>query len=138
MTRILLLALSFLGVQQAVSLEGRWTGTSICIERNGPCHDEHVVYYIDRTGPDSAGITPLRLDAKKIINGVEEDMGVLGPCRFTHATNSLYCPMPPNVRPGDWRFTLTGDKLDGGLWVPDGRKFRDVHVRRDLPQDTKK
>lgn len=84
------------------------------------------------------GITPVRLDAKKIINGVEEDMGVLGPCRFTHSTNSLYCPMPPNVRPGDWRFSLTGDRLDGGLWIPGGKQFRDVHVKRAPPSDTKK
>ena len=138
MTGFLLLGFLFLSPQTSAGPVGRWTGTSICIERNGPCHDEQAVYYIERIGPDSAGIAPLRIDAKKVINGVEEDMGILGPCRFTISANSLYCPMPPNVRRGDWRFTLSGDKLDGGLWIPGGKKFRDVHLRRAQPSDAKR
>lgn len=138
MILLFLFALTLYNAQSPSGPEGRWTGTSICIQRNGPCHDERVVYYIERIGADSAGITPLSVDAKKIINGVEEDMGVLSPCKFTHSTSALYCPMPPNVPPGDWKFTVTNDKLDGGLWIPGGAKFRDVHLTRVKALDSKK
>lgn len=116
--------------QKNASIEGTWTGTSICLVRNSPCHDEQVVYRIARIGADSAGITPLRVTMTKIVNGKEEDMADLAPCAFTHSTASLHCPMPPAARAGDWSFTATGDKLDGGLWVRGGTKFRDIHVKR--------
>jgi len=109
-------------------IEGKYRGTSICIQRNGPCHDEQVVYYIARVGPDSAHVTPLRVTMNKIIDGKEDDMADFSGC--TYSGHSLHCPMPPNVRPGDWRFTLTGDKLDGGLWVSGNIKFRDIHLTR--------
>ena len=116
--------------QKNTSIEGTWTGTSICLLRNSPCHDEQVVYRIARIGADSAGVTPLRVTMTKIVNGKEEDMADLAPCSFTNSTASLHCPMPPSAKPGDWKFTAAGDKLDGGLWVSGGTKFRDIHVKR--------
>lgn len=116
--------------QKNTSVEGTWTGTSICLLRNSPCHDEQVVYRIARIGADSAGVTPLRVTMTKIVNGKEEDMADLAPCSFTNSTASLHCPMPPSAKPGDWKFTAAGDKLDGGLWVSGGTKFRDIHVKR--------
>lgn len=116
--------------QTTRSLEGAWKGTSICLLRNTACHDEVVVYHISRLAPDSAGITPLRVTMNKIVNGTEEDMADLAPCTFINATGALHCPMPPTVRPGDWNFTLNGDRLDGGLWTSGGTKFRDIHVKR--------
>lgn len=115
-------------LQAPPAIEGKYRGTSICIQRNGPCHDEQVVYTIKRIGPDSAHVTPVQLTMNKIISGKEEDMAVFSPCTFSGS--SLYCPMPPTAPPGDWRFTLTGDKLDGGLWVRGGVKFRDIHLTR--------
>ena len=130
---LIMVLLSSSAPQANGSIEGTFRGTSICIQRHTACNDEHVVYYIARIGPDSAGVTPFRVTANKIINGIEEDMGVVSPCRFTHKTSSLYCPMPPTVRPGDWRFILTNDRIDGGLWVPGGARLRNVHVVRDHP-----
>ena len=124
------LAANVAQAQKNTSIEGMWTGTSICLLRNSPCHDEQVVYRITRIGADSAGITPLRVTMTKIVNGKEEDMADLAPCAFTHSTASLHCPMPPTVRAGDWSFTAAGDKLDGGLWIRGGTKFRDIHVKR--------
>jgi hypothetical protein len=123
--------------QKNTSIEGTWTGTSICLLRNSPCHDEQVVYRIARIGADSAGVTPLRVTMTKIVNGKEEDMADLAPCSFTNSTASLHCTMPPSARPGDWKFKAAGDNLDGGLWVSGGTKFRDIHVKRvvtPLPQ----
>ena len=130
------------GVSQRQSAQGstapigRWTGTSTCLVRPSPCKDEHVVYYLERTGDDSAATTPERLTANKVVNGREESMGDLT-CRFTHATSSLLCPMPPQYQPGEWRFTLHGAALTGGLWMADGTKFRSVQVRYDADQRPK-
>jgi len=131
MLLILTHLLSTLAVRGTASIEGTYTGTSICIQRNGPCHDEQVVYYITRIGPDSAHVTPLRVTMNKIVNGKEEDMAVLSPCTFSGSL--LACPMPASARPGDWRFTLAGDRLDGGLWTRGNTKFRDIHVTRVKP-----
>lgn len=111
---------------------GVWRGTSVCLVRGTACKDEVVVYHIARTGPDSAGIAPLRISANKIVNGAELEMGDLE-CRFTPATAQLLCPMPPQYARGDWRFTLVGTQLDGGLWMASGEQFREVHVKLNGP-----
>src|SRR4051812_8007988 len=51
---------------------GVWRGTSTCTKRPSACHDEIVVYRITRTTADS-----LSMDARKIVNGQEEEMGVI-------------------------------------------------------------
>ena len=129
----LVFSTSAASAQQTPDLAGVWNGTSVCLLRNTACHDEGVVYHISRLAPDSAGTTSLRVTMNKIVNGVEEDMADLAPCVFTHATKSLHCPMPPAARAGDWKFTLDGSRLDGGLWIRGGTKFRDIHVTRAGP-----
>lgn len=98
---------------------GVWRGTSLCLVRPSPCNGEVVVYRITRAiAPDSVAI-----DARKIVKGREEEMGVLT-CGFTAA--QLTCSMPRGV----WRFTVRGDSLLGELRVSDGSKFRDVRAAR--------
>jgi hypothetical protein len=100
---------------------GVWRGTSLCRVRPSACKDEIVVYRIARVnGSDS-----LSLDANKIVNGKEEDMGVLG-CRATASGAQITCTMVNGV----WRFTIRGDSLVGELRLPDNRKFRDVSTTR--------
>ena len=100
---------------------GTWRGTSLCLVRPSPCHDEVVVYRITPVkGSDS-----LSMDARKIVNGKEEEMGVLS-CAFTAQGASLACPM----RNGMWRFTVSRDSLVGELRTPDGTRFRDVRTAR--------
>ena len=118
------------GAQAVKSVEGIWRGTSKCLVQPSACHDEVVVYYINRTDPDSGQTGQLFVTANRITNGVEVDMGTLGPCTFTQKTSALKCPMPAGLKPGEWRFILRGDSLDGGLWTPGEVKFREVHVRR--------
>ena len=103
------------------SVVGTWQGTSICLAHPSPCHDELVVYHI--TSADARD--SLTIDARKIVHGVEEPMGVLG-CRFDAANSTLDCRMPN----GAWKFTVRGDSLTGDLRLPDHTKFRDVRVRR--------
>ncbi|HEY0529455.1 MAG TPA: hypothetical protein VGD02_11540 [Gemmatimonadaceae bacterium] len=100
---------------------GVWRGSSLCLVRPSACHDEVVVYRIaPMTSRDSVS-----LDARKIVNGQEDDMGVLS-CAVTAAGAQLTCPM----RSGVWHFTIRGDNLTGEVRLPDGRKFRDVRATR--------
>ena len=100
---------------------GAWRGTSLCQVRPSPCNDEVVVYRITATTARDS----LALDARKIVNGQEEEMGVLG-CRFDAPSAQLTCAMPNGV----WRFAIRGDSLVGDLRLPDGTKYRDVRTAR--------
>ena len=100
---------------------GVWRGTSLCLVRPSPCHDEVVVYRITRLNASDS----LSLDARKIVNGREEEMGVLA-CRFAASNASLTCTIPRGV----WRFAIRRDSLVGELRLPDSTKFRDVRAAR--------
>jgi hypothetical protein len=100
---------------------GVWRGTSLCRVRPSPCNDEIVVYRITRVNASDS----LSLDARKIVNGQEEEMGVLG-CRLAASGAQFTCTLPNGV----WRFTIRGDSLVGELRLPDNRKYRDVSTTR--------
>ncbi len=100
---------------------GIWRGTSVCLVRPSACHDEIVVYRIAQTNAADS----LRLDARKIVRGEEQEMGVLT-CRFTSQTGSLICAMPQ----GTWQFRVHNDSLVGELRLSDNTKFRDVRTIR--------
>jgi hypothetical protein len=100
---------------------GVWRGTSLCGVRPSPCNDETVVYRITRVNTSDS----LSIDARKIVNGQEEEMGVIG-CRSAASGSQLTCTMPNGV----WRFTIRGDSLVGELRLPDNRKYRDVSTTR--------
>ena len=110
--------------QQAASATGAigvWRGTSTCLVHPSPCHDEIVVYRITgATGSDS-----ITMDARKIVNAQEEEMGVLA-CRLARGGASFTCPM----RNGVWRFAIRRDSLVGELRLPDDTRFRDVRAAR--------
>ena len=101
---------------------GVWRGTSLCLVRPSPCHDEVVVYRITRAKGASDSLT---MDARKIVDAREEEMGVLG-CTFAAQGASLTCTM----RNGVWHFTVRRDSLVGELRLPDSTKFRDVRAAR--------
>ena len=104
--------------QQAV---GVWRGTSVCQVRPSPCNDEVVVYRITQIkAPDS-----LAIDARKIVRGEEQEMGVLA-CRFAPSSAQLTCTIPQGV----WQFTVRRDSLVGELRLPNNTKFRDVRAKR--------
>jgi hypothetical protein len=100
---------------------GTWRGTSVCLVRPSACHDEVVVYRIARTKSADS----LTVDARKIVSGQEEAMGVLN-CRFTPPDGPLTCAIPL----GTWLFRVRHDSLVGELRLPDNTKFRDVRTVR--------
>ena len=100
---------------------GVWRGISSCQVRPSPCKDEIVVYRITRTKATDS----ITIDARKIVNAQEEDMGVLA-CGLAARDASLTCAIPNGV----WRFTIRRDSLVGELRLLDGAKFRDVRAAR--------
>ena len=100
---------------------GVWRGTSICLVRPSPCNDEIAVYRITRANAGNG----LSVDARKIVKGKEEEMGVLD-CSFAGLAAQITCKMPNGV----WRFTIRGDSLVGDLRLPDNTKYREVRASR--------
>ena len=100
---------------------GVWRGTSLCRLRPSACKDESVVYRITRVNAADS----LSIDARKIVNGQEEEMGLLA-CVPGASGARLTCMIPNGV----WHFTIRGDSLVGELRLPDNRKFRDVSTVR--------
>ena len=107
--------------QPAVIPVGTWRGTSVCLVRPSACNDEIVVYRIAHTNAADS----LTLDARKIVRGEEQEMGVLT-CRFTPPNGPLTCALPR----GTWQFRVRNDSLVGELRLADNTKFRDVRTVR--------
>jgi hypothetical protein len=105
----------------AISPVGLWRGTSVCLVRPSACNDEIVVYRIAHT----KAADTLTMDARKIVRGEEQEMGVLT-CRFTSPTGPLTCAIPQ----GTWLFRVRNDSLLGELRLSDNTKFRDVRTSR--------
>ena len=101
---------------------GTWRGTSLCLVKPSSCHDEAVVY---RLAPLSTRDS-ISFDARKIVNGQEEDMGVLRCVVGGTPRPQVTCAMPNGV----WHFEVRGDSLVGDLRLPDATKFRDVRTAR--------
>ena len=100
---------------------GTWRGTSVCLVRPSACNDETVVYRIAHTNAADS----LTVDARKIVRGEEQEMGVLT-CRFASPNGLLTCVMPQ----GTWQFRVRNDSLVGELRLADNTKFRDVRTVR--------
>src|SRR3954464_13319530 len=98
-------------------LIGTWNGTSICQIKNSPCHDETVVYHISK----NRGADTFYINANKVVNGVEEEMGIL-PFVYNKKTNQL-----TSTAYGTWTFNLEGDKHEGTLLVH-GDFYRRIKV----------
>jgi hypothetical protein len=114
-------AASAQGSAPAPNPVGVWRGTSICRVHPSPCKDEIVVYRITRVNASDS----LSIDARKIVNGQEEEMGVLA-CLAGATVSQLTCARPNGV----WHFTIRGDSLVGELRLPDNRKYRDISATR--------
>ena len=100
---------------------GVWRGTSVCLVRPSACNDESVVY---RIAPTTAADS-VTVDARKIVRGEEQEMGVLT-CHLSALTTSLTCAFAR----GTWSFRIRNDSLVGELRLTDDTKFRDVRAVR--------
>ena len=100
-------------------LVGAWQGTSICQVKNSPCHDEVVVYHISKADSVDRYI----IQANKIVNGVEEDMGTLH-FDYNAKTNQLV-----SNEYGKWTFTINGRKMSGILIVKN-ETYRIINIEK--------
>ena len=130
---VLLLAASLAGARlhaQADAILGTWRGTSICVKEdwNRACNDEQIVYYVTRAPGRSDSVA---LDARKLVNGVEDPMGVLtlGP----DSTGSTWSGEWSNARYHLlWTFEVRDTVLSGTLrLLPDRRIGRNISARKD-------
>ena len=100
---------------------GIWRGASVCLVRPSACNDEIVVYRItSMKAADS-----LAVDARKIVRGEEQEMGVLG-CRLVPPRGQITCTMPQGV----WHFSVRNDSLTGELRLRDNTRYREVRTIR--------
>jgi hypothetical protein len=61
-----------LSAAAADPISGTWEGTSLCQVKPSPCHDEHVIYKVNSTGPRQ-----YRIDAYKLVGGQQVFMGAI-------------------------------------------------------------
>src|SRR6476469_10025470 len=106
---------------KTISPVGVWRGTSVCRVKPSSCNDEVVVYRITQMkAADSVAV-----DARKIVRGEEQEMGVLG-CRFVLTSGQLICLLPQGV----WHFSVRDDSLTGELRLQDNTRYREVRTMR--------
>lgn len=107
-------------------LVGRWHGSSLCLVKPSPCHDEEVVYRI--AAKPGGGYA---IQAAKVVAGVEQDMGTLD-ATFAPATGTLVAISAyQSGGAARWLFQLRDGRLSGRLVINGTTLFRRIEVRRE-------
>src|SRR5215471_1202390 len=95
----------------ADKIEGIWKGTSLCQVKPSACHDENVVYHISKKSA-----TVYTIQASKIVNGAEDDMGTFDSVVYDKTKQTLRFTMKDQQgRNSVWLFRLDGMKMHGTL-----------------------
>jgi len=113
--------------QQTTSdkIEGIWKGTSLCQVKPSACHDENVVYHISKK---SANVYTIQ--ANKIVNGAEADMGTFDPVVYDETKQTLTFTMKDRQgRNNVWLFKLDGMQIHGTL-TQENTLFRIVELKK--------
>ena len=107
-------------------IEGIWKGTSLCQVKPSACHDEDVVYHISKK---SANLYTIQ--ASKIVNGAEEDMGTFDPVVYDETKQTLRFTMKDQQgRSNVWLFKLDGMQMHGTLTINENTLFRKVELKK--------
>ena len=109
----------------ANSIEGIWRGTSLCQVKPSACHDENVVYHISKT---SANLYTIQ--ANKIVNGAEEDMGTFDAVYDTTRQTLRSTTKDKQGRSDVWLFKLDGMQMHGTLTINENTLFRIVELKK--------
>ena len=106
-------------------IEGIWKGTSLCQVKPSACHDESVVYHISKK---SANVYTIQ--ANKIVNGAEEDMGTFDSVVYDETKRTLTFIMKDRQgRSNVWLFKLDGMQMHGTL-TQETTLFRIVELKK--------
>jgi hypothetical protein len=109
----------------ADKIEGIWKGSSLCQVKPSACHDENVVYHISRK---SANVYTIQ--ANKIVNGAEVDMGIFDSVVYNEAKQTLTFTMKDRQqRSNVWLFKLDGMQMHGTL-TQENTLFRIVELKK--------
>jgi hypothetical protein len=112
--------------QTADKIEGIWKGTSLCQVKQSACHNESVVYHISKKSA-----TLYTIEANKIVNGVEEDMGVFDAV-YDDTKQTLTFTMQDRQGHNDvWLFNIDGMQMHGTLTIDEKTLFRIVELKKN-------
>lgn len=106
----------------AQSLIGNWKGTYLCQVKNSPCHDEIVIYHITK----NSGVNSYQVNASKIIDGKEDDMGILN---FSFDPQQKILFLVDSIRQIKWEFKVFDKKMHGTL-ISKGKLSRIVDLKK--------
>ena len=110
----------------ADKIEGIWKGTSLCQVKPSACHDENVVYHISKK---SANLYTIQ--ASKIVNGAEEDMGTFDSVVYDKTKQTLRFTMKDQQgRNSVWLFRLDGMQMHGTLTMNENTLFRIIELKK--------
>lgn len=101
---------------------GTWRGTSECVLKSSPCHDETNVYRFSEIAARPGWFSG---DGSKVVNGREISMGALD--WQYDAKSQILQSSTPN---GTFRLVVHENKMEGSLLLPDGRVYRRIHLTR--------
>jgi hypothetical protein len=102
-------------------IAGTWRGSSLCVVKNSPCHDEVNVYrFSEAAGKPSI----FSVTASKIVDGKEIVMGTRE-WKYDVEKQILECEKPAI------RLTVNGDKMEGALTRTDGTDYRRIYLKKE-------
>ena len=110
----------------AGKIEGIWKGTSLCQVKPSACHDENVVYHISKKSA-----TVYTIQASKIVNGAEDDMGTFDSVVYDETKQTLTFTMKDKQgRNSVWLFRIDGMEMHGTLTINENTLFRVVELKK--------
>jgi hypothetical protein len=124
---VMLAIISHCTAQQADdNIVGTWKGTSLCQVKPSACHDENVVYHISK----AANAKTYSIQASKIVNGAEDDMGTLE-ASYDATQHTLTVTMKDNQgRTSVWLFKIDGKQMHGTLTMDGKTLYRVIELKK--------
>jgi hypothetical protein len=103
-------------------IAGTWRGTSECVLRGNPCHDETNVYRFSESASRPGWFSG---SGSKVVNGKEISMGTLD-WQFDPEDHVLESKNPS----GTFRLVVDGEKMEGTLQLPGAGLYRRIHLEK--------
>jgi hypothetical protein len=104
-------------------LLGDWRGDSICVARQGACHDEKALYHVAEVPGKS---DRLAITFSKIVDDRPVRMGTLE-CAYDQNKNTATCEYPVGV----WALEFKGNQMNGTLTLSDKTLLRRVKLKKE-------
>ena len=103
------------------AIAGLWRGHSVCVDKNGPCHDEVNVYRFSKV---TGSLNEFSVTASKIVDGKEILMGS-GTWKYDEKTKIVETQKPLI------RLRVEGKKMEGELSLADGTAYRRIYLEKE-------